>query len=37
MKFAVHTTDTAGPTATEDLEAAAQTFRFVPNCFGRAG
>jgi len=29
MKFAVHTTDTADPTATEDLEAAAQTFRFV--------
>ena len=34
MKFAVHTTDTADPTATEDLEAAAQTFRFVPNFLG---
>jgi hypothetical protein len=30
MKFAFHTTDTADPAATEDLEAAAQTFRFVP-------
>ena len=34
MKFVVHTTETAGPTATEDLEAAAQTFRFVPDFLG---
>ena len=34
MKFAVHTTDTADPTATGDLEAAAQTFRFVPSLLG---
>jgi phosphoserine phosphatase RsbU/P len=34
MKFAVHTTETADPTATEDLEAAAQTLRFVPKFLG---
>jgi hypothetical protein len=34
MRFAVHTTETAGPTATEGLEAAAQTIRFVPNLLG---
>ena len=34
MKFVVHTTDTADATATEDLETAAETFRFVPNLLG---
>jgi phosphoserine phosphatase RsbU/P len=34
MKFVVHTTENADPTATEDLETAAQTFRFVPNLLG---
>ena len=31
MKSAVHTTDTADPTAPEDLETAARAFRFAPN------
>ena len=34
MKLAVHSIDTADPTATEDLEAAVQTFRCVPNFLG---
>lgn len=34
MRFVAHATETAATAATEDLEAAAQTFRFVPNFLG---
>jgi len=34
MRFVAHATETAATAATEDLEAAAQTFRFVPNLLG---
>jgi phosphoserine phosphatase RsbU/P len=34
MRFVAHTTETAAPAATAELEAAAQTFRFVPNFLG---
>jgi hypothetical protein len=34
MRFVAHATETAATAATEDLEAAAQAFRFVPNFLG---
>ncbi len=34
MRFVAHATETAATAATEDLEAAVQAFRFVPNFLG---